>query len=240
MVVYRALRAGILEGEYRAGDVVSQVKLAEDHGVSRGPVREALRLLQQEGLIDAVVNHRARVAALSAEDLEGIYAQRILIESLACTASVPRFTEEDLEALRSLVHEMDEAAGVDLERWTDRHTDFHRRLVVHSGIRLRDAIEYLFQHSERYRRIYLARGPRMWTAGSAEHHEILESCLERDAREAGARLGRHLSRTAATVLLTIAPEHEPRLMRQALLQVLGTVEVPPARPAASTRPGAAP
>lgn len=220
LVVYRGLRESILSGEIEAGQEVSQVQLAREYEVSRGPVREALRLLEREGLIDAEVNRRARVTPLSPPDLEQIYAMRIALESLGITVSVPRMGSEDFAVLREALDEMEQLTGVDAERWAVPHARFHRALVSCVGDRMLEAIRHLYEHSERYRRIYLAQGPRMWTAGVAEHHEIVAACEDRDARAASVLLARHLSRTALTVLMLVAPEYDPALIRAALRQIV--------------------
>lgn len=218
VVVHDALREAILRSDLTAGTWLSQVQIAKQYGVSRGPVREALRMLQREGLIEAEVNHRARVARFSVEDLEQLYATRIVTEALSVSVSVPRFTDEDLEGLEILLHDLDELAGVDIERWEEVHRQFHLALVAHAGQRMLRAIEQAIDHSERYRRVYITQGPRSWSIGAAEHREIVDACVSRDAGMASELLARHLSRTALTVFMLVAPEHNPEMVRAALRQ----------------------
>ena len=106
-VVHGALREAILEGGLEQGTILSQVQLAERYGVSRTPLREALRLLQGEGLIDALPNRRVQVASFSVDDLEQIYAMRITLESLAVRLSVAQFDADDLRGLNARLAEMD-------------------------------------------------------------------------------------------------------------------------------------
>src|SRR5215467_264664 len=94
-VVHDRLRRAILRGEFDPKVPLSQVKLAARLGVSRTPLREALRMLQREGLIDSEPNRRVRVAALSLADLEQLYAARVLIEALAVRLTVPAYTVDD-------------------------------------------------------------------------------------------------------------------------------------------------
>ncbi|NED79616.1 GntR family transcriptional regulator, partial [Streptomyces sp. SID11233] len=86
---HHALRRAIMRGELRAGDRLSQVELARQLGVSRGPLREALRILQREGFVQQESQHRARVTAFSDEDLDELYAMRISLEALAIGIAVP-------------------------------------------------------------------------------------------------------------------------------------------------------
>src|SRR3954465_15963113 len=90
-VVHHALREAILRGEIAAGTSLSQVKIAKDCGTSRGPVREALRLLEREGVIEAGRTRGVRVAHFAVEDLEQLYATRVVVEAGAIPVSVPRF-----------------------------------------------------------------------------------------------------------------------------------------------------
>src|SRR5919198_5195360 len=87
-LVHERLRDGILRGEFDPRVPISQVQLAARLGVSRTPLREALRMLQREGLIDSEPNRRVRVAELSLADLEQLYASRVVIEALAVRLSV--------------------------------------------------------------------------------------------------------------------------------------------------------
>src|SRR5438034_4316596 len=92
-VVHDRLRRAILRGEFDPRVPISQVQLAARLGVSRTPLREALRMLQREGLIDSEPNRRVRVAELSVVDLEQLYAARIVIEALATRIAVPTLAE---------------------------------------------------------------------------------------------------------------------------------------------------
>jgi DNA-binding GntR family transcriptional regulator len=219
VIIYRELRRSILRAELSPGARLSQAQIAEQFGVSRGPVREALRLLEREGLIEATVNHRPRVARFSIENLEQLYASRIVVEGLCATVSVPRFTEADLVALADSLTQLDRLGETDLDQWEAVHRRFHLALVAPAGGQIGLTIEQFIDHSERYRRVYIERGARAMNVGAAEHAQIVDACVRRDANACGVLLARHLSRTALTVLLAAAPEHEPTLVRAAVRQV---------------------
>lgn len=223
-VVYRALRSSILRGELVPESVISQVRIARDFEVSRAPVREALRLLQRDGLIHASVNHRPRVSGFSPEDLDQLYAARVVIEAMAISVSVPRLDQASLAALEQSMKEMEEFTGKDVERWGEPHRRFHMGLVRLGGRRTLNTIEQLFDHAERYRRFYLAGDPIAWSAGATEHQAIMDAVTRRDAVGAATRLARHLSRTSLMVLLAIAPDYEPVAVRAAVRQVIGATE----------------
>lgn len=224
-VIHDSVREAILSGELGAGTAVSQAKIAEQFGTSRGPVREALRLLEREGLVEAQVNQRPRVAGLSIEDLEELYALRIIVESLAITVSVPRFDGSDLTHLHELLDGMAATGeGRDTRRYDALHHRFHRELGKYAGARIVSDADRLYDHATRYRQIYREQTPRAWSVAAQEHRDIVTACETGDAREAGVLLSRHYARTALTVLAMIRPEHEPVLVRVALQRVVGSVQ----------------
>jgi DNA-binding GntR family transcriptional regulator len=216
-VVHRRVRDAILSGELAPGSEMSQVQLARELGVSRTPLREALRMLQREGLVEAEANRRVRVSAFSVDDLEQLYALRVVNEALGIRLTVPAMTPEDDTFLdESLLTMSLYAREQDLDGWEEHHRAFHRRLVRYSGDRLRHLLAELADHAERYRRLYVEHEPRAWSVGAAEHEAIVDACHARDPAAAAATLARHLSRTALTVLMYVAPDHEPATIRSAL------------------------
>jgi DNA-binding GntR family transcriptional regulator len=220
-IVHARLRDAILRGEFDPHVPISQVQLAQRLGVSRTPLREALRMLQREGLIDSEPNRQVRVAALSVGDLEQLYAARVVVEALTLRLSAPRFTEEDLAEMERSLEAMERlASDRDLEAWEEAHRSYHGAFRRYAGERFDRMASDLSDHSERYRRVYLAQ-PRAWTAAAEEHRAIHAACCEGDAVKAADQLARHLARTALTLIATVAPEHDPRLVREALLLVTG-------------------
>ena len=220
---HHALRRAIMRGDLRAGDPLSQVELARQLGVSRGPLREALRILQREGFIQQESQHRARVTAFSDEDLDELYAMRISLEALAIGIAVPRMSEEHFERLDELLQEMDDTAGTgDVEQWELPHEQFHRALVHPSGPRLEREIALLSDHATRYRLAFVSWNPLEWQAGtSAQHRTIAEAVKSRDAGAAANALAAHLGRTALVVLSIASPTYEPVRIRRALAAACG-------------------
>jgi GntR family transcriptional regulator, rspAB operon transcriptional repressor len=225
--VYRRLRDSILNGRLAPGATMSQVQLARDLGVSRTPLREALRILQREGLVEGEANRMVRVAPLSTEDIEELYAIRITNEALGIRLTVPAMDSDDDAFIDDCLREMArQAEAGDIDAWERSHLAFHARLVRGAGGRLGRLLSELSDHSERYRRLYIAEEPRAMSVGASEHQVIADACRERDASLAAAELARHLSRTALNALMTIAPENEPVKVRVALRAVLGSTPEP--------------
>ena len=214
--IHRRLREAILHGALTAGSELSQVKLADEFGVSRGPVREALRLLEREGLVEAELNRRVRVASFSPGDLEELYALRIVNEALGIRATVPHLTAEDVASLHADIERMESLAGTEVGLWEPVHRHFHHTLIAYSGSRIVRLAEQLSDHAERYRLVYVTQDPRAWSVGAAEHREIVAACDAGDPVAAADALARHLARTAGSVLMHVAPDHDPSLVRSAV------------------------
>jgi len=214
-VVHDRLRSAILRGDLDPTVPLSQVKLAARLGVSRTPLREALRMLQREGLIDSEPNRRVRVAKLSLADLEQLYAARVLIEALAVRLTVPAYTVDDLAELKDALAEMTELKGHNLDKWEEAHRRYHELLRKHAGERIDRLARDLSDHTGRYRRVYMAE-PRAWSAAAQEHTAIFDACASGSAAAASTQLARHLARTALTLIALFDPEHEPTPVREAL------------------------
>jgi DNA-binding GntR family transcriptional regulator len=219
--VYSSLRESILNGALPPGESLSQVQLASQLGVSRGPLREAVRMLQREGLVEAEVNRRGRVSSFSIDDLEQLYAMRIVHESLAIRINVPRFTKRDIEALRGCLRRMEALAGHDLRQWQGVDREFHFTLLAHAGDRLMRTIRELYDHADRYRWLYIKGVPRALSIAADEHKAIFDASAGGDAALAATHLARHLARTALTVLTHHAPEHDPTTVRAAIRLATG-------------------
>ncbi len=220
-MVYHQVREAILRNELQPGTVISQVKLAALIGVSRTPLREAVRLLQNEGLVEAEHNRRVYISKLSHSDLEQLYALRIVNEALAVRLSVPNFDSEDDRKLATLVGDMARLQGEgNIDGWEAVHQGFHHQLICRAGPRAAKLIDELAAHAERYRRTFITQAPRAWSDGEAEHAGIAQACFDRNAGLAASLLARHLGRTALTLMLNHAPEYEPAMVRAAIRSVV--------------------
>jgi DNA-binding GntR family transcriptional regulator len=216
--VHAMLRDVILSGRLRPGESVSQARLAQTLNVSRTPMREALRMLQEEGLIDAVPNQRPRVRGVDPGELDSLYATRILLESLAMTLSAPGLGAADIAAGEDLLRRMTEhAEAEDVDAWHRAHLAFHQLLLRGVDDYLLSVVGSLAEKGQRFVRIYQISHPATgWTVGVAEHAAILEAVRLGQADLAVGRLIKHLARTALSVLLEIAPDREASAVRAAL------------------------
>ncbi|HEY7348432.1 MAG TPA: GntR family transcriptional regulator [Ktedonobacterales bacterium] len=220
--VHERLRRQILDGTIPPGTVLSQVQLAQELGVSRTPLREALRLLQEERLVLAEHNHRVRVADINLEELESLYASRIMLEPLALALTIPRLSPCDFDALDQSIEAMSAAsARRDTDAWEQANGRFHELLVVHAQERMRATIKRSIEASERYCHIKFQTIPNAREVAEAEHAAILAACRERSSDIAVELLARHLARSALTILAHVDPAYEPTAVRTALRLVAG-------------------
>jgi DNA-binding GntR family transcriptional regulator len=195
--------------------------LADELGISRTPLREALRMLQSEGLVDAERNRRVRVAPLSPEDLEELCVMRVTLEGEAIRLAVPRMTAEDLARLEGYNAEMAHyAEAKDYRRWVVPHQAFHRALTAPAGDRFTALLTQLFDHAERYRRMHIGHGPSAWA--TKDHRDILDACKARDRERAGCLLAHHFARTAFELIEILEPGREPALLRDTMADVAGS------------------
>ncbi len=221
--LHSRLRKLILDGSYAPGTLLSQVELAEALGVSRTPLREALRMLQEEGLIEAEHNQRARIPSFDPQVLDAIYASRVLLEALGIRLTVPYPQQQDVDALREALTDLSSAS--DPESREEPHRRFHRLLVAYAGEHLCNTIAGYADRCAFYRRMYMQSDPRNRTVADAEHEAIFQACVERDSELAAYRLTRHLARTALTLLAQLTPEYEPAAVRTALQVAHGGANV---------------
>jgi DNA-binding GntR family transcriptional regulator len=207
----------ILSGELPPGSALLQAEMARKLGVSLTPMREAFRLLQEEGLIDAQPDQRARVRAADPEDLDGVYGARIMLETLAVSMTAKSLTAEDLEGMAEALKRMQELAGNNqLDDWHAAHKEFHRVATQAVGPQLHRMIASLSEHAERYIRLGQLGVPSSWARAHTDHEALLEALRLNDPEEAARVIARHLARTALNVLADLAPEYEPAATRTAL------------------------
>jgi DNA-binding GntR family transcriptional regulator len=215
------LRQLIVTGEIPPGSELSQVRLAEMTGVSTTPVREALRQLAVEGLVEARHNQRPRVPAFDPDDLDAVYCSRILLEAAAIAITVPTLSDVGLDALAEDLEAMRATGRIEgIDAWELAHSSFHARLVDGCGPALRRQIHLMMARSYRYRLMsVLGERPYGWSTGEAEHESILKTCRDREPRDAARLLAVHLARSAFSVLEHLDPGGQPVAIRTALQTV---------------------
>jgi DNA-binding GntR family transcriptional regulator len=212
------LRECILDGRIPPGTKLSQVALAEQLGVSRTPLREVLRMLQEEGYVEFEPNQRMRVASLDPVGLDADYACRILLETLALSMTLGAIGDRQRREARRLLTAMRRAARIgDLPGWFAAHHAYHRVMTAGAGEPLLRTLQTLEDRSARYIRICQQSEPTDWQiAGDAEHAAILDALAAGDGGAALTGLAHHLARTALRVLSEYAADYTPRAVPNAV------------------------
>jgi DNA-binding GntR family transcriptional regulator len=192
--VTEAIRRGILEGDLLPGDQVNQAQIAEQLGVSRGPVREALGQLEEEGLIKNVPYKGTYVTEITGDYIAELYSIRHVIETFAVRQAIQRGTQTDLAELRAVLNEMYRTAdGDDIAQMGTLDIQFHYLICrsAHHNLLLQiwKSIEIGVRRCLTLRhRIYSSPADIIGT-----HPDILAAIEAGDAELAAEILGRHIA-----------------------------------------------
>ncbi|WP_408010195.1 GntR family transcriptional regulator [Pseudalkalibacillus sp. A8] len=130
-IVTNNLRKAILTGEFKQGDRIVQDELAKRYGVSRMPIREAIKKLEFEGIVKSEPRRGTFVYPIGLKDIEEIYTLRLIHESLAVEKALPHITKEDIKELESILIEMEDIEMNDdtLEYYSGLNENFHNKLI---------------------------------------------------------------------------------------------------------------
>jgi DNA-binding GntR family transcriptional regulator len=187
------LRRRILEGEYPAGMPLRQAVLAEELGISRIPFREALILLEAEGLVQMEAHKGAVVAGFSPEEVEELFEFRALLEPALLEKSAPYLTDADYEKLDAILTEYsDELRTQNPGRWGALNTELHTVLYRRArSPRMLATVDQLLTSTDRFARMQLA-----YTDGreraEREHREIVTECRAGNVKKASRLLRQHI------------------------------------------------
>jgi DNA-binding GntR family transcriptional regulator len=199
-VIYERLRREIATGQLQPGPLRLR-PLAERFGTSPIPVREALRRLEADRLVSFLSNRAITVNAISADELDEIFAIRQELESLALRRALPRIVENEstVRELRRLIERMDAQDG-DPGAWRTTNEAFHKCLYeAADSPRLLAVVENLWVAIEPYLRMYVTSVPSLRQA-QEQHRALLEAIIAGDAAQAEAILRDHLDATRSVVL----------------------------------------
>jgi len=193
--ITQSIRDFILNGELEPGVRIGQEDLAQRFGTSRIPVRDALRQLENEGLVILTPNSSARVAKLDMAECTEIYKIRELIEPLAIAEAIPQMSDEDIARLECAVAEIESTRDSDVFLKLDR--EFHLNSYRAAKMpKLQSLVERFWNTTQHYRRAYTRL---VWQKGNwiinAEHRLLIEAMKRRDVVDAGQILMMHIRRT---------------------------------------------
>jgi DNA-binding GntR family transcriptional regulator len=207
LTVHQELRRLILDGTVEPGTVLNQAELARAFGVSRTPMREAFRMLQEEGLIHAEPDRRAVVTGLDLADLDAMYGARLLLEALAVRMTVPATSPEALAALDHAVTQMHalRAQRQTSAAWNRAHDEFHRLATAGAAVQVLRLLGTLRERTHPYLRLAQSSDTVSWHKAHRGHQAILDA-FKRNATEAAATaMAEHLASTALRVVTSVDP-----------------------------------
>lgn len=188
-----SIRDEIIQGHLPPGEWLRLEEIAERYTVSTMPVREALRQLEAEGLVEIFPHRGSRVSLLSAAELADIYDTRAALEEMATSLAVPHLTETIFEALTTCLVTMDNHPD-DILLLNKLNERFHSTLYAPSGRRhLCEMINILRCRSQHYYHAYMVDLGGM-AQSQAEHWAILEVCRKGEADQAAGMMRRHVGR----------------------------------------------
>ncbi len=199
---YRTIKANILENRYPPGHQVLEQQLADDMGMSRTPVREAVIRLQDEGLVELIPRRGMRVVPLSPDDMQEIYEVLTALEVAAVElAASQTLTDKNLAPLDDALQAMEtRLAADDLDGWALADARFHNALINLAGNkRLASMAATLADQVHRARMVTLRLRPRP-VRSIEEHREVLEALRAGDGALAGEQHRRHRRRSAQLLL----------------------------------------
>jgi DNA-binding GntR family transcriptional regulator len=194
--VYNTIRDKILSGTYHENEELRENTLATELGVSRTPVREALRQLELEGLVSIIPNKGASVTGITTKDIHDIYMIRSYLEGLCAKWACENITNEQIEALEENLYLSDfHARRSHFDQIVDLDNKFHDLIYKASGSKiLNHVLSDFHQYVERVRKITLSRPLRVEQTRK-EHAAIVEAIKKRDSDLAEALANKHMMNT---------------------------------------------
>ncbi len=203
-IIANHLRQEILHGKYKVNQPLRQDHIAEELGVSKIPLREALVQLKAEGLVLFLPKRGAVVAELSASEVEEIYAMRIALEMVAIEKAIPQLSDADLIRAQGILEIID--SGSEKENWSELNWEFHSILYSAAQMSLLlSTIRRLHDNVARYLIIYLDHLAAA-KISQKEHRQLLEACREQNTTAAKKVLKKHLQKASNHLTRFLAAE----------------------------------
>lgn len=198
--VFNQIREDILSGKYKSGEELRESTIGHELGVSRTPVREALRQLELEGLVKIIPNKGAQVVSLSVKDIKDIYAIRSHLEGLCARWACENITSEQIEKLEEIVYLSEfRASKRHYEQMLELDTKFHEIIYEASQSKmLRHLLKDFHHYVQRVRRVTLSSTERAEKC-NLEHKAILDAMKEHNPDKAEELAHRHILLTVENI-----------------------------------------
>lgn len=198
--VFHKLREDILSGKYKQNEELREVAIATELGVSRTPVREAIRQLELEGLVNLIPNKGAYVTGITIKDVKDIYVIRSYLEGLCAKWATEFITEQQLCELEENIYLSEfHAEKEHYDQVLELDNRFHQLLYDASGSKILDHVLSDFHHYvQRVRKISIAT-PERALKSNEEHRKIVEAIRERDEGQAESLANEHIMNTMENI-----------------------------------------
>ncbi len=208
-VVFNTLRQAILTGELKPGERLMEIHLANMLGVSRTPIREAIRKLELEGLVTMIPRRGAEVAQITEKSMSDVLEVRRAMDALCAELACERITEEDLERLKEACGRFEQATGTkDVKKVAQADVELHDIILQATGnSRLIQLVNNLSEQMYRYRFEYIkdiSQHERL----VEEHRMIYESLVSRDKERAAEAARTHIDNQRKAIIHQIRLDGE--------------------------------
>ena len=213
-VVFNTLRTSILTGELKPGERLMEIHLADKLGVSRTPIREAIRKLELEGLVTMIPRHGAEVAQITEKNLRDVLEVRRALDALAVELACERITEDELAELKKACENFElETKRGNANQVAQADVELHDIILKASGNeRLMQMISKLSQQMYRYRLEYIKDADKRQIL-MVEHEHILKALTLRHIQEAKMAVREHIDNQEITILKNLK-EQENDIQRK--------------------------
>ena len=210
-IAYEVLKKAIITGEIPAGERIVETEYADRLHISRTPLREALRKLERDGLVEYVMRRGVIVHAFTTEDVDQIYTIRNSLEMLTLPYIIENATPGDIAILRGKLAEMDRLAEKDdVEALSPLARDFHTSLTVISGKnRILRVIEGQDEYIRRFSAMAIRQENRR-TAAHEEHHMLVDLVEQKDLPAFETLMRQHIERSKECCLAALAARQQKR------------------------------
>ena len=210
-IAYEVFKHAIITGEIPAGERIVETEYADRLHISRTPLREALRKLERDGLVEYVQRRGVIVRAFTIADVEEIYTIRNALEMLTLPAIIEKATPADIAELRAMLREMDPYDEKNMiEELSPRARNFHARLTSISGMkRILRVIEGQDEYIRRFSAMSISKEDRRHAA-HAEHYKLVDYVEQKDLESFERLMRKHIERSKQTCLLALEETNLPR------------------------------
>ena len=210
-VVFKTLRQGILTGELKPGERLMEIHLANKLGVSRTPIREAIRKLELEGLVTMIPRRGAEVAQITEKSMKDVLEVRKVLDNLSVELACDRITDEEKEQLKSACIDFEDAVKTgDFSMIAKTDVAFHDIIVAATrNIRLSQMVNNLAEQMYRYRFEYI-KDSSQHNRLVQEHKEICDGIVNGEKEKALTAIEAHIDNQEIAVLNQIRIDREKR------------------------------